>query len=120
MDNSILVNLFQLAALVTAITVLSVGIIKITKFFKKAVHFFDDFLGESERPGVPPRPGMSERISSVEFCIKKIDNRLEDIEGKVAKINYELQPNSGFSVKDAINRIEKRINEIEDKRNAGN
>jgi tetrahydromethanopterin S-methyltransferase subunit G len=113
MDWLILENLIQVAAIVTAITILTVGIIKVTKFFKKTVHFFDDFLGEEERPGVPTRPGMSERISNMESCIKKVDSRLEDIEGKVVKINYELQPNSGMSIKDAINRIEKRVNEIE-------
>jgi len=113
MDNSVLVSLFQLAALVTAITVLSVGIVKITKFFKKAVHFFDDFLGENARPGVPQRPGMSERISNMESCINKVNQRLNTIEHKVQSIDKELQPNSGASLRDAVVRIEKRLEHVE-------
>lgn len=116
-DLPIVEGLLITASIITAATVVIIAFLKSGKFIKRIIHFFDDFLGEDERPGVPARPGFSERMSRMEGCIEKVNERLEVIEHRVAEINYELQPNSGHSAKDAINRIEKRINEIEAKLN---
>jgi hypothetical protein len=96
-DLPLVEGLLITASIVTAATVIIIASIKSGKFIKRIIHFFDDFLGEDERPGV-------EAI----------------IECRVAEINYELQPNSGNSAKDAINRIEKRLNEIEERINDRN
>jgi len=106
-------SIIATATAITAITVLIVAFVKTSKFIKKIVHFFDDFLGEEERPGVPYRPGFSERMGAVENSINKIDERLGTIEFKVQAIDKELQPNSGLSVRDAINRIEFRLDHLE-------
>lgn len=110
-------NIIATAALLVAVTVIIVTTIKTSKFIKKVVHFFDDFLGESERPGVPARPGFSERMSSMETCMNKVDNRLNTIEYKVESIDKELQPNSGLSLRDAVERIEKRLENVESEAN---
>ena len=104
-----------LASIVTAVTVIIVASIKLGKFTKKIIHFFDDFIGEEERPGVPARPGFSERMGHLEETVAKVDERLDLIEFKITTIDKELQPNSGLSVRDAINRIEKRIESLEAK-----
>lgn len=106
-------TIIVLASIVTAVTVIIVAVIKLGKFTKKIIHFFDDFLGEEERPGVAARPGFSERMGHLEDTISKVDERLDLIEFKITTIDKELQPNSGLSVKDAINRIEKRIESLE-------
>lgn len=106
-------NIIATAAIITAATIILVASIKTSKFIKKIVHFFDDFLGEEERPGVPSRPGFSERMSKMETCVTKVDQRLNTIEYKVESIDKELQPNSGLSLRDAITRIEKRLEEVE-------
>ena len=106
-------NIILLAAVVTAITVLVVASIKTSKFIKKIVHFFDDFLGEDERPGVPARPGFSERMSSIEKSLEVGAEKFSTIEYKLDKIDYELRPNSGLSLRDAVNRIEKRVEKLE-------
>jgi len=116
-DLPLVEGLLITASIITACTVLIIAAIKSGKFVKRIIHFFDDFLGEEERAGVPARPGFSARMSKLEGCIEKVSDRLEVIEYRVAEINYELQPNSGNSAKDAINRIEKRLNEIEGKIN---
>jgi hypothetical protein len=106
-------NIIAIAALLTAATVIIIATTKTSKFIKRIVHFFDDFLGEEERPGVPPRPGISQRISSIEKSLEVGTERFSTIENKLDKIDYELRPNSGLSLRDAINRIEKRVEEVE-------
>jgi hypothetical protein len=117
-DLPLVEGLLITASIVTAATVVIIALLKSGKFIKKVIHFFDDFLGEEERAGVPARPGFSERMSKMEKCIEKVDERLSTIEYKVASIDKELQPNSGLSARDAINRIEKRLDVIEAKTNA--
>lgn len=108
-------NIIMLAAILTATTVIVVTFIKASKFVKKIVHFFDDFLGEDERPGIPARPGFSERMSQIEKSLHKGSERFIIIEYKLDKIDYELRPNSGVSLRDAVNRIEGRLNALESK-----
>ena len=91
----------MLAASVTAIGVIWVAIHKATKLTKRFIHFLDDYFGEEERPGFNGRPGMQERMRIIEEELKHIA--------------YEMRPNSGTSIKDAINRIEKRLEKLEQK-----
>ena len=89
----------MLAATVTAIGVIGVGIYKATKLLKRFIHFLDDYFGEEERPGFDGRPGMQERLRIIEL--------------EIECISFEMKPNHGTSIKDAINRIEKRLEELE-------
>ena len=91
--------LIMLAATVTAIGVIGVGLHKTTKLVKRFIHFLDDYFGEEARPGFDGRPGMQERLSYME--------------SEISCISYEMRPNSGTSIKDAINRIEKRLDTLE-------
>jgi hypothetical protein len=91
--------LMMLAATVTAIGVIGVGLHKATKLVKRFIHFLDDYFGEEERPGFEGRPGMQER--------------LKYLESEISCISYEMRPNSGTSIKDAIARIEKRLEQLE-------
>jgi hypothetical protein len=91
--------LVMLAATVTAIGVIGVGLHKATKLVKRFIHFLDDYFGEEERPGFEGRPGMQER--------------LRYMESEIACISYEMRPNSGSSIKDAVARIEKRLDTLE-------
>ena len=50
----------------------------------------DDWYGTPSRPGVPGRKGVMERLEVIE---------------------HEVTPNSSSSMKDAINRIEKKIDD---------
>lgn len=93
--------LMMLAATVTAIGVIGVGVHKTTKLVKRFIHFLDDYFGEEERPGFDGRPGMQER--------------LRNMEEEIACISFEMRPNHGTSIKDAIARIEKRLNDLENK-----
>ena len=91
--------LIMLAATVTAIGVIGVGLHKVTKLVKRFIHFLDDYFGEEERPGFEGRPGMQER--------------LKFMEEEIACISFEMRPNHGTSIKDAIARIENRLDKLE-------
>ena len=93
--------LMMLAATVTAIGVIGVGVYKTSKLTKRFIHFLDDYFGEEERPGFEGRPGMQER--------------LRFMEEEIACISFEMRPNHGTSIKDAVARIEQRLDKLEQK-----
>jgi hypothetical protein len=89
----------MLAGTITAIGVIFVGIYKATKLTKRFIHFLDDYFGEEARPGFDGRPGMQER--------------LRFMEEEIACISFEMRPNHGTSIKDAVGRIEERLDKLE-------
>lgn len=89
----------MLAATITAIGVISVGIYKAVKLTKRFIHFLDDYFGEDPRPGFDGRPGLQER--------------LKFMEDEIACISFEMRPNHGTSIKDAVKRIEDRLDKLE-------
>lgn len=54
----------------------------------------DDWQGTPPRPGVPGRPGVM--------------TRLDAIEQQLAGVEHELHPNSGGSLRDAVDRVDER------------
>lgn len=57
--------------------------------------FFDDWYGQEGRPGVPARPGVLERV--------------QGIEDRMQGVHHELQPNSGASLRDAVDLANCRL-----------
>ncbi|WP_439082045.1 hypothetical protein [Streptomyces sp. WL006] len=62
---------------------------------RRVDHFMDDWTGEEERPGVPARPGVIERVSG--------------IEERLSRVEHELYPNSGGSLRDAVDLANERL-----------
>ena len=91
--------LVMLAATITAIGVIGVGVHKAIKLVKRFIHFLDDYFGEEPRPGFEGRPGMQER--------------LKFMEEEIACISFEMRPNHGTSIKDAVGLIEERLDRLE-------
>ncbi|WP_236241176.1 hypothetical protein [Streptomyces sp. CC228A] len=54
----------------------------------------DDWSGTPPRPGVPARPGVMERLGG--------------IEQRLTAVEHELNPNSGASLRDAVDRVDIR------------
>jgi hypothetical protein len=64
------------------------------KKWRRVDEFIDDWQGTPARPGVPVRPGVMARLGAIEV--------------KVEAIEHEVKPNSGSSLADAINRVDRR------------
>ena len=85
------ISVWEAFAVILGVGVIVGAAVKGWKVIKRLNHFLDDVMGEEERPGVPARPGLMERVMRVE---------------------HELFPNSGASLRDQTNRIESTLTEI--------
>ncbi|MFF5004695.1 hypothetical protein ACFY3G_17915 [Streptomyces phaeochromogenes] len=70
--------------------------------FRRIIALLDDLVedwnGRAGRPGVPERPGVMERLGR--------------IEGRVTAVEHEMQPNSGASLRDAVDRVDRRTRQL--------
>lgn len=94
-DGTVLFGDLRVAEVVVWITAaggviagLVVAARKVLPLLKKLADFLDDVAGEPARPGVPARAGLMERVQRIE---------------------HELFPNSGKSLRDQTNRIEGKL-----------
>jgi len=78
-------DVLALGAVLAALAAIGVVLRGTVKFVQRVTHFLDDVLGEDARPGVPETPGLVQRIANIE---------------------HELHPNSGLSLRDAVDRLE--------------
>lgn len=81
---------------------------KAAPVLRKLGHLVDDLVGEPARPGVPPRPGLMERMESVEGEQKRQGTDL-------ALVKHEVMPNTGTSLNDATRRTEAHVKELDAK-----
>lgn len=66
-------------------------------FFRSLSNFLSDWTGEPARPGVPARAGVMARLEANDEQIKAV--------------RHELHPNSGSSMRDAIDRTEQKLDQ---------
>lgn len=74
---------------------------KVAPVLRKLGHLVDDLVGEPARPGVAARPGLMERMTAVE--------------DKTEVIRHEMFPNSGASLRDAVDKQGRAIDRIDEK-----
>lgn len=74
----------------------------VVRFGRRVDQFIDDWQGEPPRAGVPARPGVMERMSGLE-------GRMGGVEDELQRIKHELYPNSGASLRDAVDLANHRL-----------
>lgn len=90
------------AGIVSAVAVIwKQAILPITHLVEEVKDFLGDWKGEPERPGVPGRMGVLER--------------LEEHDNELQAIRAEVRPNDGGSLRDAVNRTEGKVNEVNER-----
>ncbi|MGW7416145.1 hypothetical protein [Streptomyces sp. NPDC054863] len=67
---------------------------------RRVEDFVDDWQGTEARPGVPARLGVMSRLGAIE-------QQLDAVE-------HELHPNSGSSLRDAVDRVDHRTAQLAD------
>jgi hypothetical protein len=75
-----------------ALVVIGKGVRWVFSTLNMIREFLEDWRGEEARPGYHKRPGVMERLVS--------------LEEQVGAVKHELKPNSGTSLRDAVDRIE--------------
>ncbi|MGW0763008.1 hypothetical protein ACWD1Y_42205 [Streptomyces sp. NPDC002814] len=91
------VSLF--AGLVTVVWRLVRGV---ARFGRRVNEFMDDWRGEPSRPGVKERSGVMARMAGLE-------GRMGELEEGFARVMHELYPNSGESLRDAVDLANHRL-----------
>lgn len=64
--------------------------------------FWDDWTGKPARPGRDHQPGVMERLAGIEARQAATEQAVEDV-------RHELRPNSGSSLRDAVDRVEQAV-----------
>lgn len=73
-----------------------IGVVRfVVRMARNLGHLVDDVRGEPARPGVEARPGVLERLQA--------------IEARLSKVEHEVTPNSGASMRDAVDRVESKL-----------
>ena len=110
------VDLWLAILWVLLVAAILLGVVKAFPVVRKFVTFVNDVAGEEARPGFPARPGLFDRIDSIEITQQSVSDKVDSIEiaqkdmaGKVEKVHHELFPNSGKSLRDQTNRIEAKV-----------
>lgn len=62
---------------------------------RRVERLVDDWAGEPGRPGVPERPGLMARVARIET--------------RLGRVEHELHPNDGASLRDAVDRTNRRL-----------
>jgi hypothetical protein len=113
-----LIEIGKAAAAVTAIVGLPVlawkGLRALLRTVRKLSRLADEVLGDGEQ-----RPGWGKRLTGMESLGKANAERLTGIEKWMSRVDAEMRPNGGSSMRDQINRIEEATGATRDEPQGG-
>lgn len=92
-------------ALTTGIGGVVLLVKRILPAVRRFMHFLDDWFGEEARTGQPARPGVMERLQSME------ETQTSQTE-TLSEVRHELFPNSGKSMRDRTDQTRHAVRHI--------
>lgn len=103
-------QVLAVAVLVSAIIGAAFAVIRaagwVTHVLRRLARLVDDLIGEPPQPGLPAgRPGVLDRLASIEGHVEGVMPRLEELERRLAAVEAQLAPNGGGSLRDAVDRL---------------
>jgi hypothetical protein len=101
----------QIALAVTAVIAALVAVGKLVQTLyrggRKVAAFLDEVTGEPAAYGRPARPGLVEKVDAVVDTQAPHTDELAALRDQLATVTHELFPNSGLSLRDAVDRLER-------------
>lgn len=91
-------DLIPLAPWAAIVGLLIWVVVKVFPWLRKIMHFIDDVTGEPARAGMPPRPGLMERVGVIE-------TKQDEQAVALAVVAHEVTTNHGSSLKDAVKEV---------------
>ncbi|MEZ7005810.1 hypothetical protein [Streptomyces sp. AD55] len=84
-----------ITVLAGVVTVVWRAVRGLAHFARRVEQFMDDWAGQPARAGVPVRPGVMERMAGMEE--------------RLGRVEHELYPNTGHSLRDAVDLANHRL-----------
>lgn len=100
--------LLWIAGGIAALGVIGAAGWRLLRWGRRISHFFDDWFGEPQRPGVPERPGVMTRLASIEQQV--FPNSGTSLYDRVGKLDENTKGNTE-AIGDLAERIEHLIGE---------
>lgn len=94
-------NVGEIAAWVGGISVILVALAKFLQVSRKLFSFLDEVTGEPAAYGRPAKPGLVEKVDQIQT------EQTAHTE-QIKRVLHELFPNSGSSLRDAVDRLERQ------------
>jgi septal ring factor EnvC (AmiA/AmiB activator) len=111
--------IFVLCALSVILGALFMLVKTVAPYIRKWMQLADDLNGTPARAGVPARPGMMERLASLDGKHEEQNAAIQDIKKeqteqgkKLETIRHEVEFNNGSSVKDSAIRTENDVKAV--------
>ena len=94
----------EVAGILLAVPVLAGVVIVLYRILKRMHVVHEAIVGRPAAPGVEPVPSMIERFQGVDGHLKAQDVKIDAQGRAIRKIEMELHPNSGSSLRDQVDR----------------
>lgn len=94
-------NIGEIAAWVVGVAGALAVLVKFFQLTRKLFSFLDEVTGEPAAFGRPAKPGLVEKVDQIQA---EQATHTEQIQ----KVLHELFPNSGASLRDAVDRLERQ------------
>lgn len=82
------------------------GAAAIWKIMRNTRQMAEDWRGEPARPGVAARPGVMERLLSLDTGQSELRSEQVIIREQLEVVHHEVRPNGGASIKDQLTRLD--------------
>lgn len=97
----VIAGLLLTAAILGALAGIGKAVLYVFNVLRRFNRWLDDWEGEPPRPGFPAgRPGVLDRIALIESRVE----RMPAVEERLERLEAQMMPNGGGSLRDAVDR----------------